>query len=58
MLQDLGMELPSGFSADVIGNALGRGKRVHTIDVTTQRPGPRLALGECPQHYETILGSD
>ena len=40
------MELPSDFSVDLIASAVGFEKRVHTIDVTTQQPGPRLSLGK------------
>ena len=49
------MELPYGFSVDLIGSAVGLGKRVHTIDVTTQQPGPRLTLGRCDQQYKSSL---
>lgn len=55
--QDLGMELPSGFSEDIIGRAVGLEKRVHTIDVTTQQSGPRLTLGRHQLHRHCLINA-
>ncbi len=57
MQQNLGMELPSDFSTDMLGSAVGLDKRVHTIDVRTQRPGPRLSLGELSLDSDLIFYS-
>lgn len=47
-VQDMGMEMPSDFSAERVGEAVGWGERVRTIDVATQQAGPRLTLGYPP----------
>ncbi len=44
-LQEMGMAMPSDFSAESVGAAVGWGERVRTIDVATQQAGPRLTLG-------------
>ena len=45
-LQELGMQLPPGFSAEMVGENVGLDHKVHTIDVATQKPGPRMPLGQ------------
>lgn len=45
-VQELGMQLPAGFNTDMVGDAVGLDQKVHTIDVATQQPGPRLTLGD------------
>ena len=46
ILQGLGMKVPAGLSAEQVAEAVGMDTRLHTINVSTQRPGPRLNLGE------------
>ena len=40
------MQLPPGFSAKHVAEAVGHEERLRTIDVMTQQPGPRLTLRE------------
>ena len=49
------MRLPGNFSAELVGNAVGLDSKVHTINVTTQQPGPRLLLGEGPEIWNCFL---
>ncbi len=49
--QALGIRVPPGLSADSIAAAVGRNANVPTINVETQRSGPRMTLGAWAAYF-------
>ena len=49
--QALGIRVPPELSADSIARAVGRDAAVPTINVETQRSGPRMTLGAWAAYF-------